>query len=230
MTTLRESLNQSTYDLADKFRIVKLGTILAGLVAAMRGAAPAASSYVNAAAEVPDAQVVPAARVTRAYVRAGGTPGALSVVTTVPPAAGQISIAPNGSLLVLAADAITDLDVQYEPHIGDIFETTQPVASNTLAIPQFLLDKKVVLAMEVEVLEGTSVGKKIIMAPGTAPAAGQAALNAALSTIAFNAADAVTSARVKLLVGSEADLQALLADDSPTLLQSHLPGGERPQP
>jgi hypothetical protein len=54
--------------------------------------------------------------------------------------------------------------------------------------------------MEAEVLTGIAAGKKIILAPGAgAPAAGQARLNLAKSTVTFAAADVVAgTARVKL--------------------------------
>ncbi len=60
-------------------------------------------------------------------------------------------------------------------------------------------------------MSGTSVGKKIILAPGAgAPAAGQARLNIAKTTVTFAVADAVTRARVKILLATQFDLQTLL--------------------
>lgn len=156
----------------------------------------------------------PASTVVRATVRAGGVTGELTPVAYgVTPTTGQIAVGPNGQVVVLASDAITDMDLHYLPERGDVLSAVFPVVSNVLTLPTSApwMARGVVLLLEVEALTATLTGKKIVLIPGAgAPAAGQARLNLAKTTVTFQATDAVTRARVKLLVGQSADLQTVL--------------------
>ena len=159
-----------------------------------------------------------ACTIARATARAGGVTGELTAVAYgTAPATGQIAVAPNGDIVVLASDAITDLDVSYFPERGKVIETYFPVSSNVLTIPNGsdYLARGIILLLEAEAMSGTTTGKKIVLVPGAgAPSAGQCRLNVAKSTITFASADAVTRARIKLLVAPKAanDLQTVLGD------------------
>lgn len=214
--TFKESIDKADPNsLADLVRKTKLGSWWKSLVARLWKKVPAASPYqlatVHAIALPDDAK---ASVVKRAYSRAAtaGT-GELTIVAYgATPATGQIAVAPNGDLAVLAADAHLLVDVEYDPTGGDVKEYTLPVAADTLTLPTTITGT---LLMEAEALVGTSVGKKIVLVPGAgAPAAGQARLNVAKTAITFAAADAVTSARVKVLQAPETDTTALLGTDA----------------
>ena len=162
-----------------------------------------------------------ASSVLRAYARAGGagtgemTPAARHAT----PGSGAIAVTPSGDIAVLAADALTNVDVEYLAARYDMVELVLPVATNVLTIPSSYTDRGVLDVSEVESLAGTSAGKKIILTPGAgAPAAGQARLDVAKATITFAAADAVTSARVKIQVSALADMDALLESSAAELI------------
>lgn len=216
--TVRDSFNRANPNtVADELRAAKYGDVFAALPTSLRKALGLLSVYVLATVFGTSKQqkFAPAASITSAYARAGGgAPGALAVVA-YPPAAGQIAIAPNGEIVTLAADAWTDLDVTYTVEKGDVIDIpVAQVVAGVLTLPTFVLNRGAVLVLECEALSGTVTGAKIVDAPGTAPAAAHAALNAAKGAVAFNAGDAVTTARLKLLVASEVDLSALLASPS----------------
>jgi len=210
--TNQQALNRADLNaLADLLRKLGFGDILASLPTALRRSTATADVYSGASPAI-DAQQAPARTILGAYARSGaGAVGPLSVVATVPPAAGEISIAPNGSIITAAADAWTSVDVAFIPDKGDVLEVIGNVVANVLTLPQNALNAGPVRLLEAEALVGTSTGKKFCAAIGAAPAAGEAALNTALTQVAFNGGDAVTSARVKLLVCSEKDVSALLA-------------------
>ena len=147
----------------------------------------------------------------------------LAVLTTgkkdATPTTGQIAIAPNGNIVTLGTDSLTNIDVYYIPEgQGVVMETVFPVVSNAIALPANLSGKVAVLE-EVEVLAGTSTGKKIILTRGGSPSAGQAALNLTGTTVSFASADAATRARLKMFVALDSadQLQTVLASLSPTV-------------
>lgn len=151
-----------------------------------------------------------------AYARSGtGTLGQLTVDNNVSekfsgsaPAAGHVAVSPSGDVIFAAADAWTTVDLLYIPARYDIQELTLAVASNSLTLPANM--PKVVNIFEVEATLGTSVGKKIIDVVGTAPAAGHAALALSKLTVAFQATDAVTQARVKFGTIAKIDIESFL--------------------
>lgn len=217
--TTKDVLNKSNPNsLADllqgKFHI---GDILRWLPVALRRKSASAAGPYNLATVAPvtgQDVAAPASEVTSAYARAGGVTGPLTVVAAgTTPATGQIAVAPNGAIVTLLADAITDLDVNYQVEAGDVLEREFQVVSDAIALPTDITTKGCVLLMEVEATAGTATGKKIILVPGAgAPAAGQARLNVAKTTITFAAADAVTKARVKMLITAATDVNALLQE------------------
>ncbi len=220
-TSLKEEFNKANPNtVPSALQTLKAGSLLTALPTTLRKKAAVTSPYAPAATLVvalpEDAK---ANRIFSAYARAGaGTPAALTIVANgAVPVAGQASVAGDGDVLTAAADAWTSIDVVYLPEKYDVQEYTLPVVANVLTLPAQATAPGAVLLVEAEALTGGAVGKKIVNIPGTAPAAGNAALSAALTTVAFNAADAVTSARVKIGVGSSVDVQALLEAQSTIL-------------
>lgn len=212
--TIQQALNRADPNaLADMFRQLRLGDVLRALPTTIRRRTSAASPSILATlfAVSGQAEEARANAIQSAYERVGAGPGAALAVVAYPPAAGQIAVAPNGALAVLAADAWTDLDVSYTVEKGDVVEVTANVTAGSLALPTNVLTPGAVTLIEAEALVAGVTGVKIVDAPGAAPAAGEAALNAAKTAIVFNAGDAVTKARVRLLVNSSVDVSASLA-------------------
>lgn len=99
----------------------------------------------------------------------------------------------------------------FTPEKGEVVELTLDCTANVATIPSAYTAKGVVLLTEAEATAGTSTGKKAVLVPGAAaPAAGQARLNVAKSTVTFAVADAVTKCRVKILYASAVDMVAAL--------------------
>ena len=216
--TLKAALDRANpHSLPDHMRAVAIGSILRGQIPQNRfGVNPVADAAQLATLEqisLPDD--ARAWSLVRAYARAGGaTLGELSVqAVNTTPATGQIAVAPNGDIVVLAADAWTAIDLVYVPVRGDVVSFDLPVATHVLTLPTSNLDvaRGVLYLIDATATAGTSTGRKIILAPGAgAPAAGQARLNLAKGTVTFAVADAVTRATVKLLVAPEIDVHTLL--------------------
>lgn len=210
--------------IADQLRLLRLGHLFLGQMNQHKRKVNPSALGVNAynlatlhALQLPDR--ARAVSVVRATVRAGGVTGELTPVAFgVTPTTGQIAVAPNGDIVVLASDAITDMDVTYVSERGDVMGTVQadaslpfyslglyfPVVSNVLTLPTSGWGARGnLLLLEAEAINATATGKKIPLIPGAgAPAAGQARLNLAKTTVTFAGADAVTRARVKLLIAA----------------------------
>lgn len=209
--TVKTSLNRANPNgVNDMFRLIAIGDVIAaGKLVQRRVDMDAAGADVGTLATV-DALVVPdgqkARQVSSAYARAGGVTGPLAVVAPgATPTTGQIAVAPNGNIVTLATDAITDLDVEYEG-IPDVVlvEAVFPVVSDAVVLPNSISVPGAVELLEAELVEGTGTGNKIILIAGGTPAAGRAAINAAKTEVDFAAADAGVRARLKLLVSKEA--------------------------
>ncbi len=208
--------------LADQLRSLRLGHLFLGqMIQHKRKVNPSAlgvSPYALAtlhALQLPDR--ARASAVLRATVRAGGVTGELTPAAYgATPTTGQIAVSPNGDIVVLASDAITDMDVTYVSERGDVMGNVQadpslpfytlgfymPVVSNVLTLPTSGWGARGNLfLLEAEAIQATSTGKKIVVVPGNgATTAGQAKLNLAKTTVIFNGTDAVTRARLKLLI------------------------------
>jgi hypothetical protein len=218
MTVANDSTERAALDkvnpntLPDHLRLIALGSLLQGQIPQVRRNVDMDAEGTDAGnLATLDALVLPgggrANSIQRATVRAGGVTGELTVVAFgTTPSTGEIGVAPNGNLVTLGTDAITDMDVNYLPERGDVLESTFPVVSDTLTLPDAITARGVVLLLDVEAVEGTVTGRKIVLVPGSAPAAGQAALDVAKATVAFQATDAVTRATVKLLLAPLEDL------------------------
>lgn len=213
--------------LATLLQRAKLGTILRALPVRLWQAKPVANPYdlaTNQAFVLPDD--CKAASIVAAYGRVGGvTAGPLTIAAysaSAPhPATGEISVSPNGNVVLLAADAWTQVDVLYIPEKLDVVELTVPVVTNAIdltKIPQVVAtingsanQSLVHLLMEAEITVGTVTGKCIIDPPEASVATSQhAGLNLAKSSVQFKASDAATTARVKLGFTPAFDLNAFL--------------------
>lgn len=224
--TNRASLDRASPNtLPDLLRAISLGSVLAGQLPQQRRNVDMdvlGVSTFNLATL--DALVLPdhakAATVLRATVRAGagGIPGELTPVAFgATPITTQIAVAPNGNIVTLGTDAITDMDVIYIPERGDVIDTVFPVVANVITLPASITARGVILLEEAAAVT-PAAADKIILIPGAgAPAAGQARLDLAKATVTFAAADGVTRARVKLLVAPvDDDLCAVLEADAGT--------------
>lgn len=218
-TSLKNRLNAANpNELASYLQAIKFGDVLRSLPTTLHKQDPAAQSYQLASLEaltLPDS--AKARTIARATVRAGGVTGELAVkLYGVTPGSGEIAVAPNGDIVFLASDAITDVDVVYNPEIYDIVELDQfPVVASVLTIPTAYTTLGVKFLMEAEVIAGGVTGKKIIFVPGTAPATTKANLNVAKTQVLFNVAtDLVTKARVKFAVAPGTNVNALLEADA----------------
>lgn len=217
MPTMKDLLNQaSPQNIADALRALEFGDMVRALPTFLRkkaAAAGAASNYNLATVAV---YALPAnckaAKIDRCVVRAGGATGEFTPQAYgTTPATTQCAVTPCGDIGFLLADLPTDFDVLFTPEKGEVVELTLDVAANVATIPSAYTAKGVVLLTEAEVTAGTSTGKKAVLVPGAAaPAAGQARLNIAKSTITFAVADAATKCRVKILYAAAVDMVAAL--------------------
>lgn len=224
--TMKASFNRANPNtLADLFRKIGLGDLLRGQInQSLRMAEPAADVSQLATLESFGlaAKNTAAAEITRAYARAtnaAGTLGELAIqAPNATPADAQIAVAPNGDIVVLAASDYVDVDVEYVPARGEVVTLEdQAVVANVFAIPVEYTARGVVYLMSAtgRTIAGVATDK-IIVAPG-APAATQAALDVPKANVNFNAADAVVSCDVTLLVSPSRDF-----DDEPVDLDTAL--------
>ncbi len=215
-------------DLADLLRSIAIGSVMLGQITqnvrkANLAVADPSSLATLGILKLPDN--AKASTIVRAWARAGGValgelaPQAYGVTPTTT----QISVTPSGDIACLLSDAYTSVDVLYTPERGDSNAVDKngepnanngnvfPVVSNVITLPSALTTRGVILLTECEALSAGATGKKIILVPGSgAPAAGQARLNLAKTTITFAGADAVTRARVKLVLCPIQDIQNVL--------------------
>lgn len=189
MRTLKDILNKGTLQLlTPAFTKAKLGTLL-GLVPT--------SAVVVVASNI---GVLPATAKARAILRAFSTAGTLTGYLTptnlATPTTGLIGINQNGDLLFAAADAVTEVEVTYLTHEGEIREEVITVASNSGTL---LNSRRAVVLLSATSLAGTLTGALTNVARAATPTTGQAALGVTGKTVTFAAADAVTSALVKYI-------------------------------
>lgn len=219
LNSLKEFLNNLVKpgNVADALRAIDLGSVLMSRPTTLRRKAPAADpSALASVVVVKLPEDAKAASVVRATGIAGTVTGEFSPVAFgTTPATTQVAVTPSGDIAFLGTDAPTSVDLVYVPEDGDVAEFVLPVVSNVLTLPASV-SAGTVLLQEAEALVGTSTGRKVVLAPGAAaPAAGQARLNVAKTTVTFASADAVTSARVKVTAKNAVDVQAALSAVSP---------------
>lgn len=222
--SLREVASRvSANIIADLFKLIDLGQFLRGSHTYKPRCLPVLAPGEHAATlqRVPKSTNSPALAVDYIYARAGtGTLGPLTLAA-YPPAAGQYSIAPNGDIVVLTADAWTALDVAWRPLRTKLVTVTLPVVANVLTLPTSITGKGAAFLISANATVATAGGLKVVLAPGAAaPAAGQARLNLAKTTVTFAVADAVTEATCVIAVNPDVDMDALLSANSPLVLST----------
>lgn len=217
-------------DLPDAFRIIKLGqTLMQDVKQTLRRYNIHVTSGVNVYDDPTlDALVLPddckAGRLLHARTYASGVAVqeyTLDANDTVPITL-HAAIQPTGNIAVLAADAITSIDLEFMPARGDMLEVTLPAVAGVITLPVAFTTRGVIYACEVQATQigaGGLLGTKQVLAPGAgAPAAGQCRLNLAKTTITFAGADLVQAARVKCYVAAASDLYALLQSSAQPLI------------
>lgn len=209
-------------DLPDLFRRLQLGGLLGGQIPqAIRRRDPAALAYVDSTLH---AIQLPGYAKAASIVRATGIVGTVTgefapQAYGATPGTGECAVAPNGDIVFLGADAISSVDVTYIPERGEEIELVLPVTPSTgiLEIPAaYSTSRSVLLLSEAESLTGTLVQKMEILVPtSSAPATTNARLSIAKTRVYFAVADAVTSARIKLVLAppASADLDLVLRED-----------------
>lgn len=221
--SIKEALNRANPNtISDHMREVAIGQVLRGQVLqVLRKKAPALDAAVLATlASIKLPNDAKAASIIRATGRVGTVTGEFAPQAFgATPATAQVAVAPNGDIVFLNADAITNVDVTYVPERADVFVTLAlPVTTNVLTLPSPATTRGVVLLIDALAVTGTAVGRKIILVPGAgAPAAGQARLNVAKTTVTFAVADAVTTAIVTLGLAALADLDTVLESAETTV-------------
>lgn len=226
MPTLQENLNAGNPDtLPTGCKLVQFGSVLRGLPTTLANEDPVAAPGEHAATleRIAKSDLAPALTVSLVYGRVGGVTSGPLTAAAYPPITGQYSIAPNGDIVVLAADAWTKVDAVFLPYKCDLIEYTGQVVPGTgvMSIPQYIVDRGVAVLVRANALAGTVTGLKIVQAPAAAaPATTKAGLNLAKSSLFFAVADAVTSATVLLAVFPAVDLDSLLSAPSPLILPS----------
>lgn len=184
--TLKQVADQANPNtLPDLLRKLKFGQILEGGIPIFKRRLNMDALGVNQgnlatldAYEPPDGQR--GAAVLRATVRAGAVTGELTPVAFgVTPATTQIAVAPNGNIVTLAADAITDMDLVYVADKVDVLELVLPVIPGTgvCALPASMTTPGVVFLEEAQSIAGTLLRDMIVLVPAAgAPATTQARL------------------------------------------------------
>lgn len=218
---LRENLNQgSAQSFHDACRVMKFGNVLRCMKATLRKALPAVdAAQLSSLQQFALDPAAPASTVLRAYSRSAtaGT-GELTVkLANVTPGSGEIGVAPNGGIVVLAADAHLDVDVEYMPAEGELVVLkSMPVIPGTgvCAIPPKYVTRGIVYLTDANVTSGTTLGRKNVRAPAAgAPATTLVRLDVAKGSIQFAVADAVTVADIALFVAPETGLNTALQTD-----------------
>jgi len=214
--TMKEAFDDANLNnVMDLLRKLKFGALIQQLALWLIGKDPAASTSQLATLEsipLPDGQK--AAAIKFAYSRAGTVTGPLTPVAYgVTPATTQVAVAPNGDIVVLAADAITKLDIAYEPMPKyEVVEVVDVIpAVGVAAIPQKWKDRGVLFLLSAEIVTGTTLGASKVLVPAAGlPATTQARLDVAKDNVQFNnATDAPTKVKFKLAVAPEVSMETL---------------------
>lgn len=122
------------------------------------------------------------------YVSAGGAPGLFTVVAKgSAPAAGEAAATPDGQVAFNAADAVTEAELVYlTPEGVLVSEEVEVAASGAVVLPA---SKRARMLVSADLsAAAASGGAKAVVARGSAPGAGEAAV-ADDGQLAFNGAD-----------------------------------------
>ncbi len=227
MTTKKTQLNYANENgLSARLAEMQFGDVCRALPVSLYKKAPTAGTVATGNLTTVDVIKLPddakCASVQRATVRAGGSVGEFTMAApNATPTTTQCGVTPCGDIaFVHATDEVTSADVHYTPMKGEVVEFTGTPATGVLALPAEWTTRGVLMLLEAEVLAGTTLGGKIVLAPlagGGAglPATTKAQLTSNMSTVSFNnSTDAPTSCRVKCLIAPAAagDMNLLLDD------------------
>lgn len=122
------------------------------------------------------------------FASVAGSTGALTFAAGGSPAAGQFSISASGDLVFAAADAVTQAEISYFPFEGEVITETVTVDASSAALPS---GRKAICLISASVVLGIAPGAKLVVARDTAPAAGEASINAAGTAVDFNVGDVI---------------------------------------
>ena len=229
--TFRQALNVgSSQTFHDASLQMRFGNVLRKhLKVDLRMKTPAVDAAVlSTLAVFPMDPEAPASTILRGYARVagqgGGTPVELAVQALyTTPQTGQVAIAPNGKIVILAADKYSSVDVEYMPADGaQVILKNCPVTSNAYALPTAVTSRGVVYLVDANATAAGVTGRKNIESPSgsAASATNKARLDLAKTSVKFAAADAVTLCDLTLYIGNvsdtedNTDLDALLQSDS----------------
>jgi hypothetical protein len=176
-TILNES---SPGKLPSALQYLRVGRALSGIPRAVRSNALVANELVLDNDKK-------AAAILFAYARAGGATGELAPVVGVP-GAGQVAIGPTGNILCAAADAVTDLEVVYVSHEGELVTETGAQVVGSAFTPAF--GRSVAILIAATVLTGVAPGAMAVTARASVPALGDAAADD-VGLVQFNAGNVV---------------------------------------
>jgi hypothetical protein len=137
-----------------------------------------------------------AAAILRCYVTAGTTTGYMTPSNLATPTTGLVGISATGNILFAAADAVTQAQVVYLSHEGEVIEEIVSVASNSGTL---LGGRNAFLLLEATSTVGTLTADMTVTARAATPTTGLACLAVTGAAVTFAAADAVTQARVKYI-------------------------------
>lgn len=184
MGTLRDSLNTSNPSLvADAERKVRLGDALAKVPAFVRAPVVANKLVLPSTAK--------AIRVIACFVTAGGVNGYfVPDAGDATPATGHVIANQTGDIEFLAADLVTEAEVEYEVCEGEVVTETILVAASVGTLNN---EKAARQLLSARIVAGVLVGATpAVDVRGTAaPAAGECALSLLGKTIVFNAAEVI---------------------------------------
>lgn len=223
---LLDGLNRASPSTAfDYARGPGLGNLLAGAPLLRRkvniNALGVSASQVATLDCMPMDASIKAATILRAYARAGsaGTGEMTVAAFGATPTTGQIAVAPNGDIVTLTSDAITDLDVLVAPFVcQSVTLTDLPVvaATGVCALPQWVKDRGIVYLHSAIVTAGSVTGTKRVLVPGaTNPATPQARLSVAKDQVNFTVADAVTKATITLSLAPSVEVYSAMLGNTP---------------
>lgn len=223
MATLKDVTNKAAPGvLTDILHKLKFGDILRSMRTVVFAQVPnAAPTDMIAAVHTVQLPLDGKARkISRAWARAGTVTGNL-VVDAAPmgaaTATGHVNVTESGDVSLAAADAITSIDVEYEPLKADILSFTGPVvaATGVMALPAAFVAQGFQALISANALTGTTTGVAAVIASGAVPGTTrQANMDVLKKQVQFRIADAVTSATVVLAQVPAVDVPALLQADS----------------
>jgi hypothetical protein len=153
--------------------------------------------------------------VLHAYATAGTTAGEKTGVDGGAPLAGEVSVTPTGDIIFNATDAVTAAEVTYVAVEGDL--VTAQIAVTAAGATDLPGERTAKLLIEASLDFGSSSGAKTVVARGSAPGAGEAAIGDD-GEIAFNGTDVgaspVTATVTYIEFPAETVSEALSADSA----------------